>query len=69
MKIYYDDSNLHVICQTGDHIFGRGRDKEEANSEVKMDEEGRSSQREVGADQEEVLRIKVSRCLRGGSMP
>jgi len=34
---------LH-LAEIGDHVFGRGRDEEEAASEVKMDEGGRSRQ-------------------------
>nr|XP_007140618.1 hypothetical protein PHAVU_008G127300g [Phaseolus vulgaris]ESW12612.1 hypothetical protein PHAVU_008G127300g [Phaseolus vulgaris] len=36
---------LH-LAEVGDRVFGRGRDEEEATFEVKMDEGGRSRQRE-----------------------
>ena len=59
---------LH-LAEVRDRVFDRGRDEEETASEVKMDEGGRSRQREVSAYQEEAPRIEVSHCLRGGSMP
>ncbi|KAL9303287.1 hypothetical protein ACSQ67_020550 [Phaseolus vulgaris] len=44
------------LAEIGDHVFGRGRDEEEAASEVKMDEGGRSRHEVYGDDTRLYLR-------------